>query len=389
MIARPLSGENVKPLRKPSLFKERMQGAGQYVIDHGAEWNYIIGVPLNYVMAYTESIPVTAGSGITLGWNYLDAVYQLGLGIQQMTNQTDYRQTELKIKGALNILSGLQMMVFTYNPALTAALGLAGGAALAGPSFVFAMMCDVVTTLIDFCHAQKEVNIKRWFSERGKELAFYNKKITELNRKITDAKAAQRRAGFIHSLEKQLDLFKNKKQIAQDELAKRARVYCYTNKYSTELYQHKQTFVLNAVTSAGYQDFNLDAICKKPDSDEDIIVDGKYVDKDVEAAETAWDATKQKDLEKERNTMVFNLALRTASLIGMTILAVSAFVACPYLMPIGFAVVTLVATIYLIRNSKEIGEAINSKLKGIGLFKPKQHHEEMPVSARLKFSLVH
>jgi hypothetical protein len=100
----------------------------------------------------------------------------------------------------------------------------------------------------------------------------------------------------------------------------------------------------------------------------------------------AWDAAKQAELIKERNLKAFDLALRSISFIGMGLLAVAVFVSCPYLVPVGLAIVSLVAAIYLVQNSKIIGEEIKYKLKEFGFFKSKNSEKNPIISPRLALS---
>ena len=129
-------------------------------------------------------MPAQTTLGIALGWNYADSVYSITQGIRQILDEEDYRQTQNKIKGIVNIISGIEMFVFSYNPALTAALGLAGGAALASPAFALAMLCDLITATIDFYNAQKEVEFQGWLEERIKEINYLEKRIETLREKI-------------------------------------------------------------------------------------------------------------------------------------------------------------------------------------------------------------
>jgi len=187
MIAKNLFADN--ELIEKSEFKYNpVMRFYNYIGVSGAEWNYVVGAPANAVSSYSQLISPSASLGITFGWNYLDGLYAVGLGIIQLTDEDDYRTTRNQAKGLLNIVSGIQLFLFSYNPLLTSAIGLAGGAALAPSSFALTMLCDLITAAIDFSSAYKETIIDGWLDERKKEIQFNNDKLLELQNKLDKEK---------------------------------------------------------------------------------------------------------------------------------------------------------------------------------------------------------
>ena len=299
----------------------------KYIFEKGAEWNYVVGVPLNFAMDFTKSVSPNVALGITLGWNYLDGLYALGMGILQLCDKDNYRQAQTKAKGVLNIISGIQLFVFSYNPALTAALGLTGGAALAGPSFALAMACDLIAACIDFCNALKENDILGWMEERTKEYEYNRKRIETLKQEKGDSENKK--------LNEKLNALKEKNLSLKKDIDVRSKVYCESAIYSNLAKQDKINKLQNIFAASGYQEYNFNfAMLTK----EDVETDSQI----------------QNQLKKTLNSNTATMIFKVASFIGMTLLAISAFVACPYLLPIGLAIVGLVAAAYLIRNSHEI-----------------------------------
>lgn len=90
-------------------------------------------------------------------WNYLDGACSVAVGLSQLLDEDDYRQGQLKVKGVLNILSGVQLFLLSYNPPLIAALGITGAPTiLAGASFALAMAVDLVCATMDYMNARTE-----------------------------------------------------------------------------------------------------------------------------------------------------------------------------------------------------------------------------------------
>lgn len=318
----------------------------KYLGTTGAEWNYAIGMPLNAAVL-AQSIPSNAGLGLTLGWNYLDAVYAIGLGTFQLLDEEDYRQTQNKAKGILNIISGVQLFLLSYNPPLAAALGLAGGAALAAPAFALAMACELVSASIDFYNAEKEVKFEGWLEERAKEISYDRIRISELGKKITkpDNKKAKLEIEYLEAKKRKLE---TKIQTIEKDIYARSRVYCDNDPSQNK--SRKVENILNKYDPEGNTQINDEL--KKEVTPDDIKSDKQI----------------QKTLTESYKENRDNLALKTASFVGMTLLAVSGFVSCPPLLIIGLCITAVVAGIYIHRNSKKIIETIDGVTSKFGLF---------------------
>ncbi len=295
-----------------------------YFVRAGAEWNYAVGVPLNYVASFSKAIPKPASLGISLGWNYLDAIYCIAQGMEQLCDETDYRQTENKIKGVANILSGVQMFLLSYNPALTCVLGLSGGAALIAPSFALSMGFDLVTAVIDYQHAQKEVTFEGWKKEREKEINFYQSKIKKLEK--------------INSQDKKIDLLKKKKEKVEGQINLRA------------------SFQNNNLTSLETEIKRIENMWDKNEDDRKKLENLKQ--------EKCIHEKLHENYQKQRT----NLFVKTASFVGMTCLAVASCVSCPPLLMAGLAITVMVAAFYIYKNSDEIVATAKNGLQKAGFF---------------------
>ena len=158
-----------------------------YLTSSGAEGNYIVGTLINDLnTGHVISLSSKSLLGVTLGWNYIDGVYSCMMGMKQLLDEDDYRRTQNKIKGILNIISGVQLFLFSYNPMFTSAIGLSGGAALASPSFALAMLCDFLNASIDFYQACQEVEFEGWIKERVKQVNYLEKRIEKIENKLNE-----------------------------------------------------------------------------------------------------------------------------------------------------------------------------------------------------------
>jgi hypothetical protein len=328
----------------------------EYLGTTGAEWNYAVGVPLNYAMAFSQAIPPAAGLGITLGWNYLDAVYAIGLGTLQLQDEEDYRQAQNKVKGLLNIVSGVQMFLLSYNPPVAALMGL-GGAALAAPSFALAMGCDLIIASIDFFNAHKEVKFEGWLEERAKEIAYDRARIEKFETKIIalEQKTDPRDKLEIKYLKAKIGKLETKIAKNADDIYARSRVHCIDSRHDIveESIENKR---------------KIKNILLKYDFVKDEKELDKKLDETVKDSDHKTEKRIQTQLTKNYKQNKINLALKTASFVGMTLLAVSGFVACPPVLIAGLAITAIVAAIYIYRNSDKI---LNS-LSKFGLFEDKK-----------------
>src|SRR3990167_7259283 len=76
-------------------------------------------------------------------FNYPDGLCGIVTGIQQLSDEENCHQTQNKIKGALNIVSGVQLLLFSYMPFLQF-----GATTFAGPAFALAMLADIINASI-------------------------------------------------------------------------------------------------------------------------------------------------------------------------------------------------------------------------------------------------
>ncbi|OGT47034.1 MAG: hypothetical protein A3E83_04105 [Gammaproteobacteria bacterium RIFCSPHIGHO2_12_FULL_41_20] len=342
-----------------AMIRKRMAEAGIYVVEYGTDWNYSIGTAINDAAAIpTVILPAQTTLGIALGWNYADSVYSITQGIRQILDEEDYRQTQNKIKGIVNIISGIEMFVFSYNPALTAALGLAGGAALASPAFALAMLCDLITATIDFYNAQKEVEFQGWLEERIKEINYLEKRIETLREKIMRPSSNEKTDFLNDSTLQTIDYLAKEKLRLIDKrnqliavMQSRCRVYCHDTTVSTDEQTARATWVKQTLDGLTEKSISIDYQSKPTDIDTRI---NNHVQSQL---------TKQ--YQESRN----NLAMKALSFVGMTLLAVGTFVACPPLLIVGLVVTSIVAAYYLYKNKERIAAKIK-EIRQHGLFKP-------------------
>lgn len=226
----------------------------------GAEANYIAGTSLSYLVDFDKALPSHMPLGLSLGWNYADAICAIGLGLQQLLGEQQKYKMRTKAKGLLNIISGVQLFLLSYNPPLTLALGIPAGVTLAAPSFALAMGIDLVTAAIDFYTAYEELN------------------------------EANQAAGS------------------------------------------------NSGTGS----------CSSYTANSGVSPDVANICKSVTDAKAAYHQAK------------YNLALKAASFVGMTLLAVSTFVACPPVFFVGLAITSVVAGFYLKRNAPHVIRSISA-----------------------------
>lgn len=363
----------------------------EYLGITAGEWNYFVFTGLNYVSTFTKAIPKPVGLGLTLGWNYLDGIYAMGLGAIQLLDEEDYRQTQNKVKGIVNIISGVQSFLFSYNPAVTAALGLAGGAALAAPSFALAMACDLVTAAIDCYNANKEVAFEGWLEERVQEFEYNENRIQKFENELMQLNEKKSKnkedVSQINYLEIKIESLKEKNQTIENNIYARSRVYCHGlgqekipvngNEENIKLVRRDNvTRILNNINATS----NIHAF-----SDSARIIN--KLNLKITEEDKKIDANMQNELNTNLIKNKYNLALKIGSFVGMALLAGSAFVACPPLLFLGLGITTVVAVAYLNKNGDELLDKgtqafnmLNAKISGLGIFSQKKdshgNHEQ-------------
>lgn len=318
-------------------------GLAIYAAEHGAELNYIAGTNVSDLSAkHLISLSPGAQLGVSLGWNYLDGVFAIMLGVRQLMDQDDFRQKQLKAKAVLNIISGVQLFVLSYNPAITVALGLTGGAALASPSFALAMLCDLVGASIDYYNAYKEASFEGWLEERVQEVNFVEKKIAQGLEKNDDVSSlASRKNRLLNQIESRSRVFYHK-QIKNGE-----KEHLVAKKLDKELDQ------LSLRNSISYR-----------------------------VAPTAEDFKINNEIEKtckeNHVRQLKNLSVKALSFVGMTLFAIAPFIAasaCPPVLIAGLAITSVVAAYYLYRNSEFVFSKVRSVGNAIHGFFSKQFNE--------------
>lgn len=346
-----------------NLFKEYFlvgpeESALEHVLSSGAEWNYSAGVPLSIGQTITSYANpansfdgAAACTGLAVGWNYADGLLAIATGVTQLLDKENYRQSQNKAKGILNIISGIQLFAFSYNPALTTALGLTGGAALASPSFALAMFCDLINASIDLYNAEVESTFEGWLEERYKELKYNNERIEALEKQITllstDAQNNQ-----------QFRLFPGKSNA--EKISEIRETIARIKKTKIEpIMQQVDTYTRVYLQDAGA---NKDEYTKSV-----MAIRARYGIKDTinQLPVTDSDRNDYKAFMYQQEKAVIQaritLALKVASFIGMSLLAVAAFTTCPPVLFVGLAITAVVATAYIIRNSHKI----HAGLKGL------------------------
>lgn len=321
---------------------KKIHAALEALSANGAEGNYVVGVALTDLLAADAfKIPNSASLGITVGWNYGDAIFAIALGLYQLFDADDYRQVQNKTKGLLNILSGVQLFALSYNPALTAVIGLSGGAALAGPSFALAMLCDLVTASIDYANAYKEVTFEGWLDERVKEINFVVKKLKKVEEQTKNENLSEHQLSKLQLKNEEL---KKKKDFLIEQVSSRSRVYCYENNALNQEKEKKVQVLLQ----------NLDVSAKE------ILL--KNIKEKPTQKDFSFDENKQAALTQHYKESRRNLCIKAFSFVGMTLLAVLPFVAagaCPPVLIPALAVISLVAAYYLVKHSEKIVDTVS------------------------------
>lgn len=332
-----------------------------YLLKHGAELNYIHGTGIDdLTTGHVFSLSPDVSMGIAVGWNYLDGIYSIILGLHQLFDEEDHHQMQNKAKGLLNIISGIQMFAFSYNPPLTAALGLTGATALAAPAFALSMLCDLITASIDFCNAYKEAEFSGWLDERVKEVNFLQKRIDKIEQQIADEikKQEEKNETEIQS-SLILTLQKKKKQLEARQFAlkmtmeTRCRVYCHDE---NNLLKTKEADIIKNTL----KNLNMKGN------------DGGYSSIDYITPPTEHQKLKNEKIQIALNHQYEKsrtyLGIRSLSFVGMTLLAIAPFVssaAFPPLLITGLAIITIVGSYYFLKNSEKIINTLGEMKKTI------------------------
>jgi hypothetical protein len=166
-------------LKLPLFFSEPISGVQEPEINYyGFTLVNLLNSPAVGAIKLSDAVSNTILPTI---WNYLDGACAISVGLNQLLDEDNYRQGQMKVKGLLNILSGIQLFILSYNPPLATALGVTGApAVLAGSSFALAMLVDLITASIDFYNTYKESEINGWLEEKQKEYTFISDRLKTL-----------------------------------------------------------------------------------------------------------------------------------------------------------------------------------------------------------------
>jgi hypothetical protein len=272
--------------------KKEIRAENGNKLDTAQELTFAVGTGfIDALRAERVTPALVIGIGAVL-WNYLDAVAAIQRGFDLLDNEDNYHQTENKIKGTLSILAGVQLLLLSYNPAT--------GLVLAAPSFALSVGIDLVCTVIDYISASREV------TEQRKEL---NNTLTVKNPSINSTPEACNKK----LAERILKIQQRQKTICSDIMA-RTRVRFAENRVSMEFFQEieKKYKLPGAVTTT-------------------LEEDGKR-DREI-----------QKEVVAKQSKHLVDMVVRTASFVGLTLLAATAFVACPPMLAVGLTLVSMVA----------------------------------------------
>ncbi|OGT35925.1 MAG: hypothetical protein A3F11_04045 [Gammaproteobacteria bacterium RIFCSPHIGHO2_12_FULL_37_14] len=310
------------------------------------ELNYIAGVTSgNVAMLPSVSFSPQANIAIPVGWNYLDGLCAIITGTNQLLDADDYHQSQNKFKGVLNILSGIQLFALSYTPGLVHVTGMAASATpLAGTSFAFAMLCDLINASIDFYHATKEIEFDGWLEEREKEVKYIRTRINTLrkkratlqdnmsttgNRILDDAdnKNAEKVKKKINNLNDRIEKLVTQETTLLDEMQSRCRVHFHTDNTTQQTKNH----ILNIK--------NMASVTNLPTS----------LDRDNE---NRIQSILNQRYQQNRVALLF----KSLSFIGMTCLAIAPFILpiCPLASAILFAtglITTNAVSLYYIYNN--------------------------------------
>lgn len=304
---------------KMMIWKFYKNGFYLYVAEHGPELNYIVGTIINTLTDKIRSngsvikLSPLALTGVTVSWNYIDAIYGNMLAINQFADWSNYHLKQNILKGVVTVLSGIQAFVFTYNPPLCRAIGLKRGTSLAGSSFALSTLFDLSNTSLDFYYAIKETYFKGWLDERISELNFSQGK------------------GF------------DTKELIENMSS---RCKAYVNNDPDRLSQIIQLLKLRVPDTV-----SLELLIKDLDK---VSIEHKERDLRI-----------QNEVNSAYKTNRTTLCMKGISFVGMTLLAVSGFLeqssdSFTATLTIGLALTTLVASDYCVKNIEIAQDTVGS-----------------------------
>jgi hypothetical protein len=304
--------------------------------------------PNNTLYKPVFDMPTSVITAIAVGWNYSDAIDAFIAAHELLTEDT-YHTGRNKVKAALNILSGTQMLIFSCNFGLTdfGSAALAGATTLASPAFAFAMLCDLINLSIDLVYAAKETEFEGWLEEKLLELRHLNKRVEEQKAKHKHDKTEIE--GKIAQLE--------------NLITARSRVYYndgyYHCKNNTKdmrkdaienIFKHEQE---NSKSGTNISKYLSEAQLFEKPTDSDRLLDNQT----------------QKQLDEKFSKIRKNWAFKCISFTGMTLLAVASFITCPPLVITGTILVTVVSIYYAQKHFKKLRPEMKSGEQQVSVVK--------------------
>jgi hypothetical protein len=301
-----------------------------YLAANGQKGNQILGVVLTSIPNFSNVFSSDTDIGINLGWNYLDAFYSVVLGTFQILDEEDYQQTQTKIKGVINLASGIQMFFLSFNPLLNLALGLSS-TTISGFSFAFSTLCALITASLDTYNAYVETNFEGWLVERAKEWDFLQKRVQYFEeKKTTTTESEPCELSYLCLKIKQLQA---RTEEINAQIHARCRVFCSKDSKNLEL-----------VTS--------------------ILKSYSLIYTHSEPQDGDWELDKQiqNDCKTNLKNIAKELSIEAINFIGMMLL--SGFMVAHPILVAGTVIVAIVALNYLYEFSSEL-----ISIKQCGFFK--------------------
>lgn len=286
----------------------------------------------------------TGRSGVSMGWNYLDSVLLLINGVNLIHGSgSSYQQTQNQAKGSMMIASSAVQFLFTYQEFIKAACLTT--TSLAGPAFAFGTLMDWIIGMMDLYDAAKRADFDGWLEETLAEIRFLDSKLEE---EISPPDRVS---------------FENKRRLLLQQMSVRCKVHCYDAADPAEK-EERAKKIESVIDKANTTSVSTDtthsftaikSTCRQMPNYREVRADRKI----------------QQDLQKNLRMCQKNFFIKTVSLVGMCLLAVSTFT-CPPAFVAGMIITGMVAAYYLGKNGYTLGKFISSG----GVFKSKKESGE-------------
>lgn len=293
---------------------------------------YIIGTTKIALAEFkAKKFSPKVNASFAVGWNYIDAACSIMSGINLLLDEDNHHRSQNKAKGLINIISGVQSFVLSYNTAF-----MASATGLAGPAFAFGTLCDLINASIDFYNADKEMCFEGWLEERINE-------IKHIEERLADPLMHH---NVLEMIEKKIELEKKHADLTA-QVEARCRVYCHD-----ERKRDKENVPINLDDRKKFVKDRLDSI--KSIKIENCISYANFPDAvQQKQKDKLIDENIRIQLKKEYQSKKMKLLAKTASFLGMTALAIASLL----FPPLGFAATItslIAATYYLYQNAKKV-----------------------------------